>query len=952
MQTLRSILFPFIVIFLALTVHFEAVAKSDHWKDKSQNQSGNVVPNVIVIKFAEDYQISENSINTKSPALNDRLKNSDIFSLKSLFTRRSIYFKKSGSSDLSTIYIASFQGEKSPWEIAETVSTWPGIVYAEPKFIHYLQEIPDDTFYSTQSDYYDVIEAPQAWDIVKGEQGGAVIAIVDGGTDIGHSDLSDNIWQNQAEVAGETGVDDDGNGFIDDLYGWNFANQSGDPTGLPVTPFNADHGTHTAGISCAVTNNITGVAGTSWNATVMAVNAGDETSDRDIKYGLEGIIYAAKNGADIISCSWGRLGGYSYFEKEVVDYATSLGAVVIASAGNKNSDLSYYPSSHMNVLSIAGTTVNDDKYWASNYGPDIDLAAPAVNVYSTFSNERYGFATGTSMSAPIVSGVTGLVKTLHPEWNGLQLGEQVRVTADSLPGYEGQLGRGRLNAYRAVTETSPSIRLIDYKFEDENDNGTIESGEQINVYITIQNYLEPATDVNLVLTSSDPYVTISQSEIYLSSINTMVQVQPETPFVCDIAENTPRDHTIEFLIEINTSEYRDVDYLQLTVLPSYLDLSINHIKMTVTSIGRIGNPDPFESTESVGFSYKLTENLLYEGAIISGTSDLQISNAARAGSGAYDEDFVVTPGGEITNQIPGTFSDEESTGQFVDQEAVDPMNIEISQYTYAWKDSVNDDFIIMLFVIRNLTPNDLNNFHFGLFFDWDIDGETFDTNVIKYNSERKMGFAYDTGDGPPTNVGIVSLSDEEMNFRAIYIDPDDPDNPSWGLDVFTDSKKWESISGGITYEEAGPADVSFVIANGPMTIPSDSIHRLAFAMVAAEDSVNLFENADSARAMWDKLINLEDEEPPNIPLSYDLSQNYPNPFNTSTVINYELPTTNFVELSIYNLLGQKVAMLVSEKQQAGEHSIEWDASELASGIYFYELRAGEFQAVKKMVIMK
>ncbi len=153
MQTLRSILFPFIVIFLALTVHFKAVAKSDHWKDKSQNQSGIVVPNVVVIKFTEDYQISENSIDTKSPALNDRLKNLDIFSLKSLFTRRLVGIKKSGTLDLSTIYIASFQGEKSPWAIAETVSTWPGIVYAEPKFIHYLQEIPDDTLYSTQSDY-------------------------------------------------------------------------------------------------------------------------------------------------------------------------------------------------------------------------------------------------------------------------------------------------------------------------------------------------------------------------------------------------------------------------------------------------------------------------------------------------------------------------------------------------------------------------------------------------------------------------------------------------------------------------------------------------------------------------------------------------------------------------------------------------------------------------------
>jgi hypothetical protein len=738
------------------------------------------------------------------------------------------------------------------------------------------------------------------------------------------------------------------------LNGWNFANQSGDPTGLTETPSNADHGTHTAGIACAVTNNTTGVAGLSWNATVMGINAGDEISDGIIKYGMEGIIYAAENGADIISCSWGRPGGFSYFEQEVVTYATSLGALVIAAAGNNNSDISHYPSSYENVLSVAGTTTDDDKYWSSNYGHDVDLAAPAVNIFSTFNNDRYGSLTGTSMSAPMAAGGASLVKIQHPEWKGIQLGEQIRVTSDLLPQGVPQLGRGRLNAYRAVTETSPSIRLIEYKIKDENNNEKIEPGEEVEIYITIKNYLEQATGINLMLTSSDPYVTINQPEIAISSIAMMEQIQPEIPFVGDIDENAPRDHTIEFLLQISTNEYEDIEYLNFTILPGYLNLSINNVKMTVTSLGRFVNSNLMEAYDTVGFSYKYTANLLYEGAIISGTSESQISNAARTGFGADDEDFVVTPGGDITSQIPGLLSDEESHGQFEDQGAVNPMNINISQYTYAWHDSLNDDYIIMRFEIQNLNSSDLNNFHFGLFFDWDIDGESYDTNVIQYDQERKMGIAFDAGEGPETHVGVISLGNEKINFRAIYNDPGDPDNPSWGLDDFSYEKKWESISGGVSYQEAGPADVSFVIANGPISIPGNSVYRLAFAMIAADDSSTLFKHADSAIARWENfgVLDIDDERLTQDLSSYHLDQNFPNPFNPRTIITYELPVSNFVELSIYNLLGQEVAVLISEKQQAGKYLIEWDASGFASGVYFYKLQAGNFRSVKKMVVMK
>jgi hypothetical protein len=927
-------------------VQMDVDAKSGSAVDILQSYAERVVQNVIILKFSDEYSISGNSINSTNNQLNKQLSTAGIVSLKKMFPDKSKALQKPTSFKLSNIYLATFRGEKSPQEMAELVSTWPGVEYAEPKYYRYIsEEIPNDTGFTIQAENYEVIAAPQAWELVKGEQGDVIIAIVDGGTEIAHSDLSDNIWQNQVEVNGITGVDDDGNGFVDDFYGWNFPDQNGDPTGLPGTPSNADHGTHTAGIASAVTNNINGVTGTSWNTTIMGINAGDETQDRIITYGFEGIVYAAENGADIISCSWGSLGGFSHYEREVIDYVTSLGSIVIAAAGNNSSDQSHYPSSYEKVLSIAGTTVEDNRYASTNYGTDIDLAAPAVNIYSTFNDNTYGFATGTSMAAPMVAGVAGLVKTQHPNWNGRQIGEQVRVTVDSLPAEGGQLGRGRLNAYRALTEDFPSIRLIDHRYEDDNSNGIIEPGERIYVFITLQNFLATATGVELILSSADSYLTITQPAISISSLTTMEQIEPGIPFVCEVAGNAPADHAIEFTLQITTNEYNDLDYLSLPVLPGFLDLKINNINMTVTSIGRIGNPDPFEETGSVGFTYKLTENLLYEGAIISGTSASQVSSAARAGSGAYDKDFVATADGQISQIVNPTLSDEESFGQFVDQEAIDPMGIEISQYSYAWEDILNDNFILMRFVIRNRKPTELDNFHFGWFFDWDVDGSSFDTNVIRYDAERKMGLAFDAGNGPGAYVGVVSLNDENISFEAIYND---------NLGDFTDEKKWQVISSGIAADSAGPADVSFVIANGPLTIPAYATYQLAFALVAGDDSLSLFQHADFAIARWEeiKLLKLDSEETPLRPKTYQLSQNYPNPFNPITMIDYELRMTGDVELSVYNVLGEKVETLVSKQQQAGKYFIEWDATGLSSGVYFYILRAGDYRAVRKMVVLR
>jgi len=943
------------LIFLILFVGYSMVIAGAPAKQPDDN----TIPNIIVIKFKEGVDPLVMGNKSMNNVVNKMMQQHGIIDLRPVIRMNRISKSESKASGLKNIYYASYTGEQSARSKAGQVSDNDLVEYAEPKYRHYISRqsvTPDDSLYYRQEPNYNAVHAPEAWDVIRGDQGSVIIAIVDGGTDIRHEDLQDNIWQNTGEIPNNN-IDDDGNGYIDDVFGWNFANNSGDPTGFDNTPINQDHGTHTAGIASAVTDNRTGVAGVSWNTTIMGINVTHPDQDRSLIYGSDGIIYAAENGADVINCSWGRLGNYSRYEEEVIAYATSLGAAVVAAAGNNNSPLPHYPSSYNNVLSIAGTDADDNKWSGSNSGVFVDMAAPAVNIYSLWHGDEYGYATGTSMASPMVAGAVGLVNTFKPELEGIQAAEQVRVTTDSLPAYGLILGRGRLNLYRAVTETWPSIRINDDRYVDEDEDGIIEPGESVELYLSMVNFLTPATNVILSLSTSDPYITMQTAQTTMAEIGMMDTLNAD-PFIFTVAENTPSAHYINFMLTIESGEYWDYDYVTLSVLPAYGDLYINNVAVTITNLGRIGHPDPYNAEAGIGFKYNEGSDLLFEGAIITGINTDTLSNAARNDTSGYDEDFLFIPGGDITILTPGLISDQESEGKFNDQKADIPLPVVITQTTYAWSDSGNQDYVIFLYTILNTGSRDLNNYYFGLFFDWDIDGGSYDTNMIDFDNPRRLGYVYDSGDGPDTYAGVMALSEGGISFRAIFNDINDPNNPpgAWGLyDGFTDEEKWQSISEGITYTKAGPADVSMVIGNGPYSIPAKSVQNLAFAMLAADDSTSFMAHADSAMAMWERLVitDVQEKEIVHMPGSFDLSQNYPNPFNPRTTINYQLPITNYVELSIYNLLGQKVVTLVSERQTAGTYRIEWDASGLASGVYYYRLNCGEkFTQTNKLILLK
>lgn len=295
------------------------------------------------------------------------------------------------------------------------------------------------------------IKASDAWSTTTGSSS-VIVAVVDTGVDYTHSDLAANIWTNPGEIP-NNGIDDDGNGYIDDVRGWNFFSNNNNPMD------DHGHGTHCAGTIAAVGNNNLGITGVCWNAKIMPLKFLDSSGNGRVSDAISAILYANKKGAQVISNSWGGT-QYTQALKDAIDASP---AVVVCASGNsgQNSDINpQYPAamSSSNIISVAATDSKDNLASFSNYGPSsVDLAAPGVTIYSTYKNNKYQYLSGTSMATPFVSGVAGLLKAVSPSMSKNQIKDRILSTVDKLNSLSGKVVTGgRLNAASAVGSVSPS----------------------------------------------------------------------------------------------------------------------------------------------------------------------------------------------------------------------------------------------------------------------------------------------------------------------------------------------------------------------------------------------------------------------------------------------------------------------------------------------------------------
>jgi subtilisin family serine protease len=345
----------------------------------------------------------------------------------------------------------------------------PDVLYAEPNYIARKSQIPDDTRFGEQWGL-TAIAAPQAWDIATGSSS-IIVATLDTGIDYHHPDLVDNLWVDSGEIAGN-GVDDDGDGVVDDLFG--IVIKGGVVGGNPMDDDTADaHGTHVAGIIGAAGNNAAGVSGVNWHVKLMAVKfLHGPLGEGDLADAVTGMAYAVAHGAKVINCSF-EVAGSSKALADAIAEADKQGVLIVSAAGNSGSNIDHsivVPASirMANNIAVAATTQNDTLPSWSNYGQrSVDLAAPGgmntgdptgilstVTLFDKNTKQflRYRTTAGTSMAAPFVSGVAALVWGAFPDLSNHQVRARIMNGVDKLSGLTtSTITGGRLNALGALT---------------------------------------------------------------------------------------------------------------------------------------------------------------------------------------------------------------------------------------------------------------------------------------------------------------------------------------------------------------------------------------------------------------------------------------------------------------------------------------------------------------------
>jgi len=350
-----------------------------------------------------------------------------------------------------------------------TVSTLainPNIEYVEPNYYVTIDIIPNDPNFQLQYGLHNDgtsgglanadVNAPEAWDVQTGN--GVVIAVIDTGVDYTHPDLKDNIWVNPGEIA-DNGIDDDGNGFVDDIHGWDFANDVNDPADDHA------HGTHVAGIIAATSNNGIGISGINWNAKIMALKFFDANGIGSTANAIRAINYAVMMGVRLSNNSWGG-GGFSQALFDTIQAAAAEGHLFVAASGNDAVDTDstpHYPSAYdlPNIISVAATDDNDRLASFSNFGiVSVDIAAPGFRIESLIPNGLYQSLSGTSMSAPFISGAAGLVLSTVSGISAEALKAALLDNADRIPSLSGRVATGaRLNISRTLKSLVASASI-------------------------------------------------------------------------------------------------------------------------------------------------------------------------------------------------------------------------------------------------------------------------------------------------------------------------------------------------------------------------------------------------------------------------------------------------------------------------------------------------------------
>ncbi len=1063
-------------------------------------------PNSIIVAFCAEevgnrdgritFKKDDGTVITHIESFNKIAAKYGIVDLEQLYTHVTYPEWNNDGVYIQNIYRITTKTNNNIEEVQYALQRDKSILFAEYETINRTrQHIPNDPEYHRQW-HHQQIGSQFAWDYVRGDKE-IIVAITDTGAKWNHPDLQDNIWINEAELPGITidwdrgdilgrdGIDRDGNGKIDDVIGWDFFHDNNNP--YQNYPGN-HHGTHVAGTVGAVGNNEIGVTGAAMHVSLMTCKGTPSNAESDgVRHGYSMIQYAAQSGAHIINCSWGGPGDGNH-ANSVIDYAHALGSLVVAAAGNNDSEhtASYttYPANARNAMNIAATDRHDKKARFSDYGQDIDLSAPGVNILSTYGDNQYHSTSGTSMAAPLVSGVAALVLSLHPEFTPTQLRTRLVETADYIdelnPGYQDLLGSGRLNAFAATMyDKTPNVSLFDYEIQeyDGDGDGVPNPGEEIDLMISLYNEInwKQASDVRATLSSNEPGVEILVDSIEMSDIfggsvsfntgNPLRFRTPETlselvvPLTLTVEANHDQEFPyrvdIDFVVElslskagwplsidgsssspalitdINANLKREIifgdsggmlhvvkeDRSYLPGFPVDLESNINSAvaaadlnnnnRVEIVANTFSGFIKCVDNQGNILFSYEAEGQFRNNPMIVDVNNDgnyeiiaLSFTNphlfVLRADGSDYPGFPLELDSGVMSSPASADLSGDgtkeiifvDAGGNLHAVSVATQQNVAgfpVSINATSWSGPTigdltgnNEPDIVVANIqgslsAHNRTGETLFTRSIGstvrsgvLVFDLNHDGQSEiifgdmsgSLYVLDSAGNQIEPFPLDVG-APVEGTPVLADMTRNLNYDIIFGDGD-----GWLHSINLQGENTPNFPINLRRSfEIGPT-IGYVgeVDNVDILIPNQNGYQYVdFKRPIGTIGWGTFKGNIRRSGNSFDMVSVEDEYIREPELKTRLKGNFPNPFNPNTTIEFSIGEDNPipVNLSIFNIRGQKIATLIEEYKSTGKYYVNWngrdDNGNLAgSGVYFYMLRTGETEAAqtKRMILVK
>ncbi len=672
---------------------------------------------------------------------------------------------------------------------------------------------------------------------------------------------------------------------------------------------------------------------------------------------------------DVINHSWYFVSFPSCLNAvySAIENTEALGIVNIISAGNSGSGASTIANpadralDNLDCFAVGNLNhATDTIYQSSSRGPSPcnasaykpNVVAPGVNIRSTWTDGGYSPLTGTSMAAPHVSGLVALMRQKNPnatadEIKSAILNNTQSVGPSALPNND--YGWGEIDCVAALNaispESTPAVRLYDFIHD------PINPGDTVSGSLVLTNLGATVQSVSVSITGSNEALTVLDGSAAFGTIAAGATVTASDPVQVVVADTVTEGSTLPIQMTIAGTSYSSTTTLYFSVEPDLeRDIAthnVGRIEFSVSNYGVYGL-GPISTFEfgGVGFTFDGGSNDLWEGGVMVTTGPTRVSSGVHSTLSDPDRDFVVAPGGNLEFMNPGSASTQQTVCKYEDSNANNPIGLEVTQESFA-QASPNDDFIVLNYVLNNISGGTLTDVYFGLFFDWDI--TQYNSNAGGYEAGEWFAWmAYNSGGTLSRYRGVRLIKGTLASAGA-----DLGSNYTAGVgDGFAVYEKYAMLTSGMTnadtYKTSSEELVQYMAA-GPITLAAGEQDTVAFAILAGDS----FADIQSAAARANSVpSHADDPEPPGeLPEDFTLYQNYPNPFNPKTVIPFDLPRRGEFELTVYNALGQKVH---NEKGTGGpgRKTVIWNASRFASGVYFYRVTSDAGESTRKMLLLR